>query len=168
VEILVTGVLLRLQLVQVPVVVLLKLFKALLYMDQMVEVVLQLPAQTEIVEAINQEVEQVAAGLQEAALLRTVVEQVVLEDLCFKLQRRQLLEVVQVEIQPAHQTVLLALAHLLILSVVLEVVAVQAAALLLAMVAQAAIPVVVVVAAVLATQLTQVLVAMVATVTSVL
>jgi hypothetical protein len=84
--------------VQVPVVVLLKLFKALLYMDQMVEVVLQLPAQTEIVEAINQEVEQVAAGLQEAALLRTVVEQVVLEDLCFKLQRRQLLEVVQVEI----------------------------------------------------------------------
>jgi hypothetical protein len=112
--------------------------------------------------------ETVTAGLQEAALLRTVVEQVVLEDLCFKLQRRQLLEVVQVEIQPAHQTVLLALAHLLILSVVLEVVAVQAAALLLAMVAQAAIPVVVVVAAVLATQLTQVLVAMVATVTSVL
>jgi hypothetical protein len=76
-------------------------------------------------------------------------------------------EVVQQEIQPGHQTVVLARQHPLILSVVLVVAAVQVAALLLATAAQAVIPVVVVAAAVLATQSTPVLAAMVGTAMSV-
>lgn len=80
----------------------------------------------------------------------------------------QLVVVELLEIQPGHQTVALALTHLLILSVVLVVVAVQTAALLLATVEQEATQVVVAVVVVLAIQSTPVLVAMVATAMSVL
>jgi hypothetical protein len=73
-----------------------------------------------------------------------------------------------VEIQPAHQTELLAQRHLLTSSVVLVVVVVQAAALLLATAAQVVIQQGVVVAVAQGTQSTPVLAATVATAMSVL
>lgn len=89
-------------------------------------------------------------------------------DRCLTPQHHQLVEGVQQEIQPGHQTEALEQRHPLILSVVLVVVVVQTAAPLLATVAQAAIPVVVAAAVARVTQSTLVLAAMAATAMSVL
>ena len=137
-------------------------------MGQVVVVVVQLQARLGIAAAIVVVVAVAVEGLRRAALLLEAAGREGLEGLCLTLQQVQQLEVVQVEIQPGHQTEALAQRHLLTSSVVLVVVVVQVLVILLAATAaQAAIPVAAEVVAAQGTQSTPVLAAMVATAMSV-